>query len=1030
MSLALERFPPDILANITGRLSAHEQNLLLSRCGCHALRRRLIEHGIAHVTLPESWVTQRGFEWLSSLRGLLSVSVRLGELPSAAIRKLITSLPPTLAHLDLTYCRVPYLLISSEFETDPSLSDYTANGRRSWNVSASFPHLLSLTLASSGSGGYDMHTGENDELGPTLGPLFYNGFLSHLPQSLQYLEIDGIGEWQVLGGLWNALPPSLTCFGGHLHDTFPTKDMPESLLQSLRSMRLDLISSKSLFRGYEDDDIDLDEMPSKNLEPVASLHLISIPPKLTRLSLSGCEQFESSTFPTLPSTLTTLTLNSERLDLAQFFALIPQSVTLLDMDVDSDDIVAVGSVFTRESVQPKPNLRQICLSAHPLPETENEFYNLVLLSFPKLQACSIDGQRIRGMEAHHLELLDPSRLKILHVSLTPGVASKACQMLPKLASVSIQLPNGCKTLFFDSSTPTPSLTTVMVSGGVMPFTELVKLPHSVTRFHTQLMLSRDDAECFAHHYVPYDPTSELSIVQSSTQADHSPTTSSSSLAPAEPQKMVFSNSFNFRRLDDADRSFVVYPSPEMGYGTISYNALFHPALFPKTITELRFMKRDDVPVINAWCNPESLPNLRKLCMWRLFPHSLDVGGFTRLESIHSGGISSSCTSRCPPNLTSLKARQELQLPTSFIPLPNSMRKIRSALSFQPLSALPADCSNMVTFATFGLSNANKLPEILAKLPQTLMTHLGFRLVTHHGSGMPLAFPLPPLPRLAVIELSSECSFNISSLSLLHGVNDQVKVKGGYLASFRPLDLLINLAGGLTIGDDGSIVEAAIRAVKKAFPRHETVKSEWNSSPPSLPLDSATTWPLVAPFIPPTLTELNLNGCIFTGEDDILGLMPKGLTRLRIPEGHNGISMAKFYAGLSRFPNLTDLAYADHQGLWHLQKIPLTVKRLELEAKEPISRKSFAKLPKSVTHLKLHHLGVDASFLNALPPSVTILESFDYEHYLLTPETIKSLPATLKILTSVGGERPGIQEAFKSKGMIWAGPVDRDGYQRL
>ena len=1024
MSLALERFPPDILANITGRLSAHEQNLLLSRCGSHALRRRLIEHGIAHATLPESWATQRGFEWLSSLRGLLSVSVTFPNISSTSIRKLIALLPRSLAHLELISFDMQHLMRSDDFETDPSLSAYTMCGYRCWNVSAQFPSLLSLTITSEGAkdsrGGYDEVRA--DELRfPPAEPHFYNRFLSLLPQSLQYLKIDDIGDWNISGGLWSALPPYLTSLGGTLQGPVPSQDTPELLARSLRSMDLILRPSK---REISDD------CGGGFGNPLPSLHLLAFPPNLARLSVKGCEFFQFDTVPALPSKLIKLKLTSKQMDLSQVFSLIPPSVTDLSIKTKKGKPFTPGMLFSRQSVQPRRNLKRLTMNVSHDVTLATELYNLTLLTFPAVEELIFDHRASQGLVLSHLELFDqPSPLRVLRAMMHPEVSQKACTMLPCITSLEVLVPSSCESTPLELSALPASCTSVKVSGGSFPLQTLAKLPPTVLHFEpSAVSVSEKDAHLFARYYAPCNPEVASVLASPSTMDVDTDLASSSVHTPRELTKFTFNWLFAFRRLSGAGASsFVLFPLPQGTISGIEVDISSYQGLVPRTITDLRLTRADELPFNNTWCNPETLPNLRKLVIQRAMPRDLDLGDFSCLESFHSGGISASCISRCPPNLTSLKARQEITLSSKFTPLPNSMRKIRCGMSFRPITALPADCSNMVSFVTYGQNNLQDMPTLLQKLPPTL-TRIGFRVIGENLVRHPwlsAARLSQCFPNLREIDIGPESRVTIQALEQLHGAGSDVKVIGGTMGPLESFDDLVKVSGGVLVSDS-SVAQMVRRTVKAVFPRcvSNTEQSPW---PTSFALKESF-WPLIASSFPPTITSIDIKFDNIRLRGSGVDLLPKQtLTRLHL----NVVAHThELYDRLSSFPNLTDLRFYDDADAWCLNKIPRTVTLLTLAGHAWPGGSKLAELPSSVTHLKFSHMDVKDEHLESLPPTVICLDLQNYQHTSISLKTIECVPATLKILKGSIDRHTAlsdIREAARAKGLVWVGLPDHEEY---
>ena len=1011
MSLALDIFPSDVLSNIADRLPARDQNTLLYLSGCSTLRRRLIDRGVTHVTLTQNWVSKRGIEWLAPLRCLLSVSLTLVGLQTSVIRKFIASLPSSLLYLELNCHTVDDVIVSDDFETDPSLSACTAQGHRCWNVSASFPCLLSLAIL------IPAHS-RRKKLPDR--ECFSTRFLSLLPQSLRHLEVSGIDEWDVSGGVWGALPPSLTCLGGSLGGLVPTRKMPESLRESLVSMDLCLHSAESLYWDEDAPDLPID------------LPLLSFPPNLTRLSLivaSHRDFFKFDPFPAFPARLTALKLEGLQLDLPQIFSLLPDSVTNLKILDSGESPIESGATFTRASVNVKPNVKSLKLEASFSMESESEFYNLVLLSFPSLEICTLEGDEVsRGLEFNHLELLDPSRLRVLRTFMRTDICRKACLMFPKLTALRVTIPFSRLQGSFDFSAFPSSLTKLTLSGAQISFKDLELLPTSVKYFSSPSMsISKDDMAFFCRHYSPQNPVPQSGSTTPSPPLGI-PTHALSTLLPkshlndaGELVNLEIPMSFGIHRSIGADGpSMKVYPLSQQIDGPLIFNVPTYNGLLPSTITDLRITRTDNYPLDGAWFSSETLPHLRSFSIHRVLPRFLQLGEFDRLETLECGGISSKCVSRCPPNLTRLKSRQAADLPSCFMPLPNSMREIICKERFGPtLTALPNDCSNLVSFVAHGIANFDEMSSVLDRLPPTL-TCLGF---SSYKPVVPLWLSntselFKRFPKLSLIELSPDSVLSDLTLLSLLDAGD-VEVRGRRVTSVEAPDRLVELIGSLKIGDDGLLGTALVKALRGAMPRFKQVYEFGLHH--QVPFLQAGSWSSIVSLMSPTLTSLYIGteGVLLEGK--ILDKLPSSLTSLRLPDV---ASSQDIYDGFRYLPNLKDLTFQDLTETWRLEDIPRGVTRLQITGnRKLIPTNALRALPPGLIQLTLVHVGwLDADF-EVLPATLFALELMGHNHDI-TPESIRLAQPSLKVLCGMARFLPQVVDAAKIKGMIFVGSTER------
>lgn len=1003
MTLLLENFPPEILAVITGYLCSSDISLLVSECGCHNLARRLTQGGVAHLTLPPTWAANRSILLLSKLAGLQSVSIEASR-DLSLVKRILSVLPPTLHHLEVKVRAVFGLLVSDELETDPALGAFSSSGYRCWNVSAAFPHLLTLIMRDTQIEDEDDQYGEPER--DLIAPLAKQRFLTLLPPSLSDLSIYKMESWNIEGGIMPHLPPYLTRIGNRLKLVPSAANVSESLAASLRSLDLDLTvkaQNKRLFAGFgfendEEEEGESDEEEEENVDRTAPnpIHVLEFPPNLTHLRMKGAGFLKLGTPAALPSTLVSLNFNATSLDLPLLINALPRSLVNL--------WVRAKCIFDEDSsAELRPDLEHFHLETsfdNAISMPEFSAYEMILSSFSNLKSCCLELENAaRGLQENHLELLNPGLLHSLTAPLSHASAKIASKKFPLLRTLGVVHVESHSTPVEFASLP-PLLTSLRLPNSASPsLHQLSSLPKSVTLLKVAFEVDSEDAT-FLRQNIHF------------TRSGASRSSASMDIDASDMTRFEFAENYGVVR-SSRSSSVDLYPVPSEGtsiIGGLSLTVISFAAILPKTLTDLRFGFEIDDGETWKFLRASTLPNLRKLVFHQSLPRNLDIGGLTSLQSLRVGAITSSCISTCPPNLTSLKARNELMLPASFRPLPKSMLKIRCSLSLQPVLEALAAVPNLTSFESHGLQNLRNIDDILQKCPPTL-TRFGFPAPREDAawlSTLPQRFP-----KLAEVVLSKHCLLSMAVLDRLHSLG--VTITGGCLTNIGSVSLLIKRAGGPRfMRPDDSIDTFLCLAVAKAFPRFKNAKEsqlDWGQ-------ELASEWHAFAACLHPDTTRLAITKCD-TLPNDFLRHVPKGLTCLELNSIRDN---SDFYDSIGSFTSLTKLSFYDTDGVWRFQDLPHSLTELKAFSNGPnvmVTAARLQHLPPSVRSLFLY-TEIDSPALAALPPSVTALT---FTRQPLDAIFLAALPHTVKILRAhcPFAMLENTREVLAKRGLISFGP---------
>lgn len=995
MSLALDRFPLDILSVITSYFTFEELRAVLTACTGSPLEHRIKNGGATHVAIPSS-CTSEGLALLPVLKGLLSVSICFSDEDSSRHRHVVLSLPSKLLHLKIVSPRAHHLMTSEDIDTDSSsLNNASYSGFAPWAVSTTFSRLRSLALLQTSLGvGEEVYDWQHQT------SAFQARFLSLLPASLDDLSVP-IANWNLDQPL-SQLLPNLTRLGGR-QKFIPSSD---SLPASMLSLDLDL-SPPSRRKRFNFDFIDgatEQEATKAEMRITPELEALAFPPNLTRLSVSPCAFFDLRKRPALPTTLTMLTLNSVGIwDFSVLFALLPPSLTSLDLSMHSS---AHFDPHILGELQPKPSMAFFAFTAdgyEPTLAEESILYDYILGSFTCLRSCAFRIETAFGLQKSHIKLLNPNCLQSLRAAMSSEVVAAAKLTLPLLHTLCCIKPESSSD--FDLSSVPPSTTELSLPGFVVPIRDLEKLPERVRLIHVQVSVSLEDSAFLAAHCVHQKSESE------------SPTSEDSQMAVDQRDlyRLDLTTRYELKRAETGS-SITVRPVPDFPLsrathgGTMCILVPSFSNVAPRTLTDLR-LTQEGVSASPDWLNSDCLPNLRKLVLRTSLPKTVTMETFVALESLHVGAITKACVSGSPPNLTSLKARNELDLPPKFLPLPQSIRKIRSGMSISPIDKVfPQNC-RIDSFASFGLNNLTRMDYITEHLPSTLKS-IGFPFDDRRSNDDWFLNLGKRFPSLEEIHVSDTDFWTVGALHIMHSTG--AKIFGGSLPRVSPFARLVELAGGLDIHPDGNIASAASRAAIKAFPNAKDVQFSCDHIG-----DLEVAWPSIVIYLPVTLVELNLAKYYTLIHGDFLSLVPRSLKRLSCPEVP---SFSTIRQSLASFTQLEDLDISQPNfDQKDFEAIPRSVKRLIVRQHTDTFLLEYAlHLPPNLTNLTLSERNIPDEALNALPASLLRLEC---EMFRITPSSARALPPTLKSFIGYhdADYTQSLIKIAEERQMIWLGP---------
>ena len=702
MSLTLATLPVEILAQITSDLTHVEVIGALREVGNSLLTSRLKRGGVTHLTF--NYLQEQSPARIDFIRSLelesFSVLQYIGWDADCA-KILIHGLSRNLKRLAFAQPSFGEGLILVQDEIDHFSSDssdpfiFRNSKYLPWNVSASYPQLRSLKFLS----------------GPSLltDKVFLARFLAGLPSSITDLKLPllGLSQSASIGTNLNRIfPPNITRLVSHV------AEMPifsQNLLDSLTSLRLDLANA-----SIED--------------------FVTYPPHLTQLTLSAKKGIPSK--PIACPNLTSLTLHASsythsNTPVIQLLDVIPHSLTSL---------TATGFRFVDEPggnsiLHQRINLRRLNLSTV---DFNSRSMLDIMRSIPNIEEMVIyaRGREPAGvLMVEHFEALHGRSLTKLDAS----IASECFKANETDATVPL-------------SVLAPRLKDLEIRNESMSSFDFGTIPNTVTR----LIVQRQLDVATLHRLPPSVKVFEGSDMISAT-SDLPPVF----IPPTPPPSMA--------QPESDSHSLEVSPSFDMALGSSAgfrnYVCEWRPTLCPpsssESINDPRAMIKDDgsmvlgastsasastqgkivnrlflAPLVKYsparkwqvcvnWPNicrdlpasitklfldepyPETLPHLHTLIIDQSSISSFDLTLFPVLTTlVLKELIESMTTSPCPPNLTSLTCHYEMTFPPSFLPLPTSMKIVKSSgYPIGPISAL----ENLPNLSTLTCPKPNELP---------------------------------------------------------------------------------------------------------------------------------------------------------------------------------------------------------------------------------------------------------------------------------------------------------------------------------
>lgn len=973
MSLSLAALPAEVLAEITSSLSNFNVTFLLPLCGNKLLTSKLRQGGISTVVYPSNQIPYSHTEFLHSCR-LLSVTLSNSKAPIPVLKRLILGLPSTLKCLKVNHHNLGGLLVSNDLDLEESPFPVSGTDHRPWIVSKTFPLLETLDTLDSTS--YLSHYGDK----------FNIDFLAGLPASITHLCIPLVTN-RLKIDLWRFLPPSTTQLN-KIINSLPSKYSSPHLMANLRSLEIGTELPSGDVSGEKE------TLRAQRLGVVTFPRELVWPPHLTLLSLTTPSQTEFSTIPTFPSTLTRLSWSTQLLKFnhpAVLLQAIPASIIHLSISMvqfttpppDTDHVQIVLKALrtcsiTFSTTNPSSPLHR--------PYLLRAFHWVEELNFAHRETDA-------GLSPSELALLNPSTVRSLKACL-----SKACfndvddsfelsLKLPNLTSLSLLKPEPSMFVFTFAAIPRSvtelDLGDCSISTQTMnllpPGLKLLKgsqlMAHGTHNFETlffePIAARLAEARPSSHHshwldLTRFDPARHHML-------DRYDVGSGSNTSTRFWLRSVDVKQFPWERWRPANNANI----------RINWDRTL---ALPSTLTSLR-LPPTLANIQNSILTPALLPCVTSLRVD--FGLDIDYGAFEQLTSLHFDTLRKGMTahtSRCPPNLTSLRCDFELQLPSEFLPLPESLTELIAGHELSPLSEL----LKIPNLQSFGCRSAGWTSGASSKLLNSLPTTLRNLEAVYESVGdLNLSTVASRFNQLDTLKIKHP-RFSLRlliNIELLFPENTRF-IAEGTIMNLDAVDYVLERAGfdKGCIKVDADAVGFVARGLTRAFPRWSGLAVDRTSMLNFPTLDS---WAAFTHFLAPDLAELDLERTITVFKPGFAAHLPRNITKLIVEQVFP--ESPQLTVGLP--PSLTHLVITAREfTATDIEAIPRGVTDLELRQLKTISLEMIAALPPTLLRLILYANNITEELLRALPRT---LVSLGLKNGALIEANFEALPPNLK-----------------------------------
>lgn len=939
--------------------------------GDRVLMAKMCNGGVVHLDYKLPGLSNRFTKIIQTFK-LSSFSLKCDHESITRISELLIGMKPSLRHLAVLHAD------SSQLMRHPSAIFYDPRLpligclTGPWIVSSTFPQLESLNLSS------HAFNGSSDA---AIVALFCKG----LPKTLTTLTLPRNNALSV--DIWKLLPPGLTSVGG-IKSCLPV----ESHLPALDAItHLDCsITLHSTFEAeenrYRPDGFSKPTTLS-GWEP--HLKRLALPRNLVSLNLDVPLKLLAPDY-VMPSSITSVTWTfgyDDEIPLNTLLRMFPATITALELkslDLEAENESQLAELPILDKLVDF-KLNHCSISSGDV-DAQSDLLLGLLNSVSSAKRISLELDAETGITLAHLERCKFPNLRTLGASFhatcfLEGVNGYPLHnYLPDLDELVIHSVLEEFDDQFSFAAVPPSLSHLKITTCTVG-TQTLHLLSPNTKL-SALFLLLQAAPNFQSLVFPPSRTPPLAYCpRSATSLASELSLERLSFCPSphievEPVEFLMSNG------SVGKRHMIHFFEDKAGRYDKTALRWTSATPLPPSLTALKIPKSMTGIIDMYLVTPSALPNLVELNIRsHAFPHNdeYDFGGFQSLKSLFLDSIKASSQSTCPPNLTRLRTNGDLNLPPSFLPLPQSLTEVGCA-TFSPATALKP-LLNLHTVLFSGRID-------LATLPASI-THIDLNLLARADE---LILELESLPSLFP---------GLKRVSLVRNVLSQESIDR--LESAYPADISLGLSnvnsiitrcdllaarlgcapGSIILDDVRALLRWANNALHRAY--RSRPRSSWPCNTVSFDADSFARF---ADFLSSDTTHLFFSAVRFDGSN-WTAVLPRGLTYLKVVNIRTGFGVS--YAGdlpatlqtliLDGF--LMDSATISllPRGLTHLDAY------LSAWTEAPVWPPALTKLCSSKVH------GLQSAFFNILPPTLEILAL-----HALAPsvEDLRSLPDGLKI----------------------------------